>query len=353
MDRRACWRAWPPALIASLLLAACAQAPRVAVADPPATPTPTPAGAPMPAASAKSAWPSGSAACAALAGGVSTAPKATLVATTASVRASSPSSADDPPSPEAEVAKAPGPAPAASAAPAAATGAPVNLADKIKDRASELAAEGTGDEEAAKVAASGRTARAAELYAAAWRISPSDWHAGFEAVGLWARIGDDVRAAVLLKGIEAAATAAQDDDVTRRAHALDAKLGLASAATEEAVRLWRRTFALENEDGYIEAVEILRRLQAFEPTAPGYYVREASFFARCGDGKRAGDAIARGSAAGVSYTGRWAPARDPELARLWSDPEFASTMRDTLGDAGVEQFEEGVASSEADAGTER
>ena len=349
MDRRACWRTWPPALIASLLLAACAQAPRVAVADPPAAPTPTPAGAAMLAASAKSAWPSGSAACAALAGGVSTTPKATLVATTASVRASSPSSADDPPSPEAEGAKAPGPAPAAPSA----TGAPVNLADKIKDRASELAAAGTGDEEAAKVAASGRTARAAELYAAAWRASPSDWHAGFEAVGLWARIGDDVRAAVLLKGIEAAATAAQDDDVTRRAHALDAKLGLASAATEEAVRLWRRTFALENEDSYVEAVEILQRLQAFEPTAPGYYVREASFFARCGDGKRAGDAIARGSAAGVSYTGRWAPARDPELARLWSDPEFASTMRDTLGDAGVEQFEEGVASSEADAGTER
>jgi len=51
-------------------------------------------------------------------------------------------------------------------------------------------------------------------------------------------------------------------------------------------------------------------------------------------------AIAHGSAAGASYVGRWAPARDPTLIGLWSDPDFVAAIRDTLGEAGVEDFEE-------------
>jgi hypothetical protein len=220
--------------------------------------------------------------------------------------------------------------------------APVNLAERIRARSVEISTSAAAAGEAEKMAASGRTARAAEMYAANWRASPGDVRSAFRAVELWSRIGDHMRAEILLKEVETSAGSTQNDAAIKRAHELDEKLSVLGNATTEATRFWRRAFALEAEGRYAEGVATLHRLQRFDPTAPGYYVREASLFARCGDATRAGDAIARGSAAGVVYIGRWSPARDPVLVRLWSDHAFASAIRDTLGDAGIEEFEEAV-----------
>jgi len=218
--------------------------------------------------------------------------------------------------------------------------APVNLAERIRARSLEISASAAMVGEAEKAASSGRTARAAELYAANWRAAPDEWRLAVRAVELWSRIGDYMRAEILLKEVEASAASTKDDAALKRVHELDEKLGIRANATTEAARFWRRAFALESEGRYSEGVATLHRLQRFDPTAPGYYVREAALFARCGDAARAGDAIARGSAAGVTYSGRWAPARDPVLLKLWSDQIFASAIRDTLGDAAVEEFEE-------------
>jgi tetratricopeptide (TPR) repeat protein len=217
---------------------------------------------------------------------------------------------------------------------------PVNLAERIRTRSAEISAATAATAEAEKAASSGRTARAAELYAANWHASPDDWRSAFRAVELWSRIGDYMRAEILLKEVETSAASTQNEAAAKRAHELDEKLSVLGSAVNEAARFWRRTFALEAEGRYADGVATLHRLQRFDPGAPGYYVREASLFARCGDASRAGDAIARGSAAGVVYAGRWAPSRDPAIVRLWSDPTFASAIRDTLGDSGIEEFEE-------------
>jgi tetratricopeptide (TPR) repeat protein len=218
--------------------------------------------------------------------------------------------------------------------------APVNLAERIPARSIEISASTVAIGEAEKAASSGRTARAAELYAANWRASPDDWPSAFHAVELWSRIGNYMRAEILLREVGASAAATQNDAALKRAHELDEKLSVNGNATAEAARFWRRAFALDAESRYAESVATLQRLQRFDPTAPGYYVREAALFARCGEAARAGDAIARGSAAGVVYGGRWSPARDPAILKLWSDRVFAATIRETLGDAGVEEFEE-------------
>jgi hypothetical protein len=214
------------------------------------------------------------------------------------------------------------------------------LGKHVAGRPMELVPSRSTDSEAEKTALSGRTALAAQLYAEEWKAQPTNWQAAFKAIELWSRIGDYLRAEILLKAVEAKATEAQNADVAQQAHTFDDKLAVLVAATKEAQRLWRRTFALEHERRYAEAVMLLHRLQDFEPTAPGYYIREASFFARCEDVPHAAAAIARGSAAGASYVGRWAPALDPALIGLWSNPDFVAAIRDTLGEAGVEDFEE-------------
>ncbi len=340
----------PRSLVATcLLLAACAPTGArfvdAAPAAPPVARAPAAAAvATPPAATTKRGRPEADdRACAALRSGASTTPQR-IEASPSPVLAEAPA-LGPPPSPKADDAEQK--TPPAGAKPSAAD--PVNLAERIRDRSAEIA--GTAavdadaaktadlDAEAAKAAASGRTALAAELYAAAWRATPTDWDAAFRAVELWSRIGDDVRAEALLKAVEASAASTKNDAVVQRAHGLDDKLAILGGATNQAARLWRRTFALEAEGDYAEAAAVLRRLQEFDPTAPGYYVREASLYARCEDALRAGDAIARGSAAGVAYTGRWAPAHDPALVRLWRAPEFAQAIRDTLGDPGVEEFE--------------
>ena len=226
---------------------------------------------------------------------------------------------------------------------------PVNLAERIRARSAEISAAAAAMTEAEKAASSGRTARAAELYAANWRASPDDWRSAFRAVELWSRIGDYMRAEILLKEIETSAASTHDEAAVKRAHELDDTLGVLGSAANEATRFWRRTFALEVEGRYAEGVATLHRLQRFDSGAPGYYVREASLFARCGDALRAGDAVARGSAAGVVYAGRWSPARDPAIVKLWRDPVFASAIRETLGDAGVEEFEEAARPSAGNA----
>lgn len=215
-----------------------------------------------------------------------------------------------------------------------------NFGEHIRTRAAELAAVGAADGQAEKAETSGRTARAAQLFSEEWRATPGNWRAAFHAVELWSRVGGYLRAEVLLAAVEAAATSAQDDEIVQQAKALDDKLGIQNGAKTEAIRLWRRSFALESEYRYTEAVAVLKRLQEFEPDVPGYYVKEAGIYAHCGIGIRAADAIARGSAAGVAYDGRWAPARDPEIVRLWKDPVFAAEIRDTLGDTATEEFEE-------------
>ena len=214
------------------------------------------------------------------------------------------------------------------------------LGKRIAGRPMELTPLRATESEAEKTALSGRTALAAELYAEDWKARPTNWQAAFKAIELWTRIGDYLRAEILIKAIEAKATETQNTDVAQQARTVDDKLTVLVAATKEAQRLWRRTFVLEHERRYTEAVVLLHRLQDFEPTAPGYYIREASFFARCEDVPHAAAAIARGSAAGASYVGRWAPARDPTLIGLWSYPDFVAAIRDTLGEAGVEDFEE-------------
>jgi len=214
------------------------------------------------------------------------------------------------------------------------------LGKRIAGRPMELTTTRAAESEAEKTALSGRTALAAELYAEDWKARPTNWQAAFKAIELWSRIGEYLRAEILLKAVEAKAPETQNTDVAQQARTLDDKLTVLVAATKEAQRLWRRTFVLEHERRYTEAVVLLHRLQDFEPTAPGYYIREASFFARCQDVPHAAAAIARGSAAGASYVGRWAPARDPTLIGLWSNPDFVAAIRDTLGEAGVEDFEE-------------
>jgi len=220
------------------------------------------------------------------------------------------------------------------------TGPAGDLGKRIAARSAELSAAATEDAEAEKAAEAGRTARAAELYAAHWKASPNDWSAAERAVELWDRVGDYLSADILLKEVIEKAGSTQQQDLADQAQALDKKLNLAAGATAEADRLWRRTFALEGDGHYTEAVALLRRLQEFDTTAPGYYIREASFFARCNDAPHAADAIARGSAAGVSFAGRWTPARDPSLVRLWPNPEFQDAIRDTLGEAAAEDFDE-------------
>jgi hypothetical protein len=217
---------------------------------------------------------------------------------------------------------------------------PGNLGPRIAARSAQLSLAAAADARAEKAAEAGRTARAAELYAADWQASPGNWSDAAKAVELWARVGDYLSAEILLKAVIAEAGSTQQPQLADQAQALDKKLNVAAGAAAEADRLWRRTFALEPEGRYTEAVALLRRLQEFDPTAPGYYIREASFFARCDDAPHAADAIARGSAAGVSYAGRWAPARDPSLVRLWPNPKFQAAIRDTLGEAAVEDFEE-------------
>ena len=322
-----------------------------AAAPPGATAPAAPPVATPPAATTKRARPEADdRACAALRSGASTTPQR-IEASLSPVLPETPS-LGPPPSPKVDDAEEK----TASAGAKPSSADPVNLAERIRDRSAEVsrtaaldteaAKTAALDAEAAKTAASGRTARAAELYAAGWRATPTDWDAAFRAVELWSRIGDDVRAEALLKAVEASAASTKNDVVVQRAHGLEDKLGILGGATNEAARLWRRTFALETKGDYAEAVAVLRRLQEFEPTTPGYYVREASLHARCDDARRASEAIARGSAAGVAYTGRWAPAHDPALARLWRAPEFAQAIRDTLGDPGVEEFEEPSTSSD-------
>lgn len=215
-----------------------------------------------------------------------------------------------------------------------------DLGQKIAARSAELSRAATADQQAAKEAEAGRTARAAALYAADWKAAPNDWVAAAKAVELWVRVGDYLSAEVLLKAVVDKAGSMEQQPLADQAETLDKKLNLTAGATAQADRLWKRTFALEPEGHYAEAIALLRRLQAFDPTAPGYYIREASLFAHCQDAPHAAEAIARGSAAGVSFTGRWAPARDASLVRLWPDPGFQEAIRDTLGEAAVEDFEE-------------
>lgn len=225
-------------------------------------------------------------------------------------------------------------------APAKSTATSNDLGQKIAARSAELSRADTADKQAEKEAEAGRTARAAALYAADWKATPNDWVAAAKAVELWVRVGDYLSAEVLLKAVIDKAGSVDQQPLADQAETLDKKLNLSAGASAQAERLWKRTFALEPEGHYAEAIALLHRLQAFDPTAPGYYIREASLFAHCEDGPHAAEAIARGSAAGVSFSGRWAPARDPSLVRLWPNPQFQEAIRDTLGEAAVEDFEE-------------